>query len=67
MKISMIYLVRSPLKCIPTPEVPSLQIFGQTTLRNNQWQAIMKYFPCSYWFTQKNPVVFTPQIRRSPA
>jgi hypothetical protein len=44
----------------PSPEVPRLQTCGQTTLRNNQWQTSMKYFPCSYWFTHKKPVVFYP-------
>jgi hypothetical protein len=44
---------------VPSLEVPSLQIYGQTTLQNNQWQASMKYFPCSYWFTQKKPVFLT--------
>jgi hypothetical protein len=49
---------RSKVRPVPSPEVPSLQICGQTALQNNQWQASMKYFPCSYWFTQKKPVVF---------
>jgi hypothetical protein len=41
----------------PSPEVPSLQICGLTTLRNKQWHASMKCFSCSYWFTL---VVFYP-------